>query len=252
MHEGGVLVTEDWTVQVLTSGHQAHADDWEAIARALDGVLAAVASAAHRGGLVPEQTLDWRDETGGQQRPETGLLGLVLERRERHDDGDLVTGAASVGDLRAQAPNGTWIAAVSWELGARSGQGSVRTRFDAKSVGPLAQQSPTWLAALLSEVALAVGAIQGQITNRSLSRALARRGASLAVGALTLLPEGLPPDTEVPPGFTLIPTTPHYPNGAVLAADLQPVAETPDTVADALADLDRRIEPRQQNHTQRR
>jgi hypothetical protein len=213
------------------------------VARALGGVLLAVEAAMAPEVSASEGPLRWRDGSGTDRRVDEGLLELVLAHRERHDDGALVSGAASIGDLRARRGDGAWLTAVSWELGAESGGGSVRVRFDADSVGSLAKQSGPDLAALLCAVANAVHAVHGQVTTRKLSRALGHRGASLAVGALTLFPGGLPSQTHVPRDFSVLPATPGYPNGAVLVADLEHVTVEPESVADALAELDRSIGP---------
>jgi hypothetical protein len=243
-----VVVVEDWTVQVLTTQPEAHTTNWDLTARKLGGVLDVVLAAAERRQLGPEGPLRWQDGFGAPRSTGPGLLELVMSLRERHSDGDLVTGAASVGDLLGLSPSGTLLVVVSWELGAQGHAGSVRLRFAADAVGPLEAQSPSWLAGLLCEVSSVMEATQGQVTTRTLSRLLGRRGASLTVGALTLLPDGLPPDVLTPPGVTALPAPTGYPNGAVLLADLKQVAQQPEAVADALTELDRRLAP--QRHDQ--
>lgn len=244
-------MVEDWTVQALTTRPQVHSQKWDVIARTLGGVLDAVQTAAEGRRLSPEGPLHWQDGFGAPQSAGPGgLLELVMALRERHSGGgDLVTGAASVGDLLGQSPSGVFVVAVSWELGAEGHRGSVRLRFAADVAGPLEAQSPSWLVGLLCAVSAVLDAAQGQVTTRTLSRLLGRRGTSLAVGALTLLPDGLPPDVLAPPGFTALPAPTGYPNGEVLLADLAQVAERPEVVADALAELDEQLAPQWQDQS---
>ncbi|HEX4246897.1 MAG TPA: hypothetical protein VH008_03455 [Pseudonocardia sp.] len=204
-------------------------------------MLDAVESAVERRQLSPGGPLSWEDGFGAPRSAGPELLELVLSLRERHSDGDLVTGAASVGDLRGRSAGGVSLVAVSWELGAEGHGGTVRLRFAADAAGPLETQSPSWLADLLCAACALLEATQGQVTTRTLSRLLGRRGASLAVGALTLLPDGLPREVVAPPGFTALPAPTGYPNGEVLVADLQQVAQRPEVVADALVDVDQRL-----------
>lgn len=231
-------MSEDWTIQALTSRYQTDPSDWAGIAGAISDVVHAMAA------VVEGPTPRWLDWSGAHHPTGESLFTLVLAKRERHDDGDLVGGGSSVGELRGQLPDGRWLASLSWELGGQQRDGSVRVRFEADTAGPLPEQPPSRLAELLCAVCGALGADRGQVTTRRLSRALGRRNASLAVGALTLLPRGLPAGMAAPPGFATVDAPSGYPGGVVLIAPPEQVAEQPEAVAEALSEIDEQLASR--------
>ncbi|WP_433296990.1 hypothetical protein ACQPZQ_17440 [Pseudonocardia sp. CA-142604] len=246
--DGGTAVAaDDWTVQVLTRYPPGHAVAWAVTARAMEGVIDAVDSALRP--TLGTAALRWSD---GDREWTPPLVDLVLSRRERHDDGDLVSGASSVGDLRGELPGDRPVVTLSWELGGQSSTGSMRARFDSGICGPLQDRSPQWLAELLCSVADPLEADRGQITTRALSRALGRAGASLDVGALTLLPTGLPHGFAIPDGFHAIPGQHRYAGGVVIVADLHAVAFSPDVVAAGLLEIDRAMDSGRQGEATRR
>jgi hypothetical protein len=109
-------------------------------------------------------------------------------------------------------------------------------RYEAPS---LHEHDPAWLARLLCEAAVAVGADRGTITTDRLEQALtgAFGGARRRVGALSLAPDGVLADA-LPASVVAYPCGASYASGRVVAVDLRRCAADPASVVDDLIAVD--------------
>lgn len=218
-------------------------DGWYGEAQRLQNVLDTVSRQVEiEYGFV----LLWRNEDLTTERwQDTDTLATYLKNEELRDDfGKLMVGAgsncvvqgyrqentdASTNALVTAGTKGEWtfVCTVTFYAG-DTACGMFRT---------LPGHRPEWLVRLLCEVAHAAHATIARIRISSLSKPLRRARPGYNVGVLTLAPHGVDV-TALPVSITAHPCPVGYPDGLVLAADLDLLAADPAALVDDLLVVD--------------
>src|SRR6266545_1458297 len=216
---------------------------WHGEARRLRAVLDAISACVGEEYGAP---LDWRNESmSADQWSSLDEIAAELEReRLRDDEGEVMQGGGSTNVIqgyRDAAPKAMTNALASvgadddWPFVCNT---TFYTRETEQGGARLLHEHPVdWLVRLLCEAADPVRADQARITTTSLQGELLDARETTNVGALTLAPHGIN-TAAMPARVQAHPCPVGYPDGVVLVADLQRVANDPASLVDDLLAVD--------------